>query len=95
MTGVRTSAAVGVMPPFAHRGDLACEPAHAELFFPPENRADAPHAAMQLCLSCPAQVECANWAVDERLRFGVWGGTTPRDREEIWAREDSTAGGGR
>lgn len=36
--------------------------------------------AKRVCASCPVAVECDRYAVDNGIRFGIWGGRTPRDR---------------
>lgn len=36
-----------------------------------------------LCERCPARVECLNWAMKANEQDGVWGGTTPAERERM------------
>ena len=40
--------------------------------------------AQQICFSCPVMQECLEWALLNREEFGIWGGTTGRDRAKWW-----------
>jgi WhiB family redox-sensing transcriptional regulator len=33
-----------------------------------------------LCQKCPVQRECAEYAIVAKEQYGIWGGTTPRER---------------
>lgn len=48
-------------------------------------------AAVDMCYDCPHMIDCGNYAVENRMEFGVWGGLTEADRETIWAQEDEEA----
>ena len=43
--------------------------------------------AKRICAGCPVTVECLRYAMrletNHRWRFGVWGGTTPGQREAL------------
>jgi WhiB family redox-sensing transcriptional regulator len=39
--------------------------------------------AKLLCAPCPVRTECLAEALDERVRFGVWGGMTERERRAL------------
>ena len=49
-----------------------------DLFFDCE-----PSAARAICRTCPVASPCAEFAIAHRLSFGIWGGTTGREREAI------------
>lgn len=34
----------------------------------------------ELCSRCPVTDACLKYALENDIRFGIWGGTTPRDR---------------
>jgi WhiB family redox-sensing transcriptional regulator len=70
-------------PPVAARRDLACRRpgVDLEIFYP--NKGDSGARAKKVCGICPAQVACLRWALDTDQRFGIWGGTTPDEREKI------------
>ncbi len=62
----------------------ACRGVDPNLFFPTEEQ-DA-SAALRICQGCPVQQECLEWALESRVRYGVWGGTTERDRRRLTRR---------
>jgi WhiB family redox-sensing transcriptional regulator len=39
--------------------------------------------ARVFCQSCPVRTECLAHALDQRIEFGVWGGTTERERRAL------------
>ena len=56
----------------------ACRTADPDLFFPGPDGDTA--AAVTICRGCPVLDECRDWALGTRMRYGVWGGLTERDR---------------
>jgi WhiB family redox-sensing transcriptional regulator len=70
-----------------------CRGNHAHLFFPPssferkEERERREARAKAICLVCPVQGDCADYALAIREPFGIWGGLTEVERREV-----STAG---
>lgn len=72
----------------------SCRSADPLLFFHPQNERGAARvrrdrAAKVICASCPVRVECADYAVRAREPYGVWGGLSEEDREQIYARLDT------
>lgn len=56
-----------------------------DLWFPETNaqlKADIKVIKL-LCASCPHRIECAQFAIDEDIQEGVWGGLTPRERTAL------------
>ena len=45
------------------------------------------NAAVRACRNCPLQQACAEYALDNREPWGVWGATTPADRRGFWSGE--------
>lgn len=41
--------------------------------------------AKRICSSCPVEEECLLFALSNGERYGVWGGTTPSEREDMRA----------
>ena len=39
--------------------------------------------ARRVCASCPVQAPCLDYALDNRIDHGVWGGTSERQRRRI------------
>lgn len=57
-----------------------CRTADAEELFV---RGAEQRRARQFCATCPVRTECLAHALDERVEFGVWGGTTERERRAL------------
>ncbi len=38
-------------------------------------------AARAVCRGCPVMMACAEYAIGRPEAYGVWGGTTPRERQ--------------
>lgn len=62
----------------------ACREADPEIFFPASD--DGADAALRICRGCPVVDECRDWSLDMRIRYGVWGGLTERDRRRMLRR---------
>lgn len=63
----------------------ACK-GETEIFFP--SRGDTPVPAKVLCGVCPVREECLEFALDNREKFGVWGGMSERQRRKIRKQRD-------
>ena len=62
----------------------SCRGADPDLFFPgPDGTADE---GIKVCGGCPVREECLAWALETRMSYGVWGGTTERDRRRMLRR---------
>lgn len=74
-----------------------CRDLGSELFFHPEgergaSRAARDRAAKAICATCPVLARCAAHALAVHEPYGVWGGMSEDDREEIFARRMPLAG---
>jgi WhiB family redox-sensing transcriptional regulator len=61
----------------------ACRSEDPDLFFPVSAQGDGKLQTLQaltVCRRCPVQRECLRYAVTNRQRHGVWGGTTEEER---------------
>jgi WhiB family redox-sensing transcriptional regulator len=58
-----------------------CRGAPVHVFFPEQGESTAP--AKAICARCQVSVECLAWALDHREHFGVWGGTSERERRRM------------
>lgn len=36
--------------------------------------------ALAICKECPVRLNCLNWAIENKEFYGIWGGTTERER---------------
>ena len=59
----------------------ACRDQDSDLFFP-ETKAQERNA-LAICSICPVQTECLEYAFEADIRFGVWGGTTEKQRRRL------------
>ncbi|MFG1808849.1 WhiB family transcriptional regulator [Streptomyces sp. NPDC049040] len=69
----------------------ACRGVDSSLFFHPEGERGAARsareaAAKEVCMRCPVRAECATHALAVREPYGVWGGLTEDEREEMLGR---------
>lgn len=63
----------------------ACRRADLELFYSQEE-GDV-RAALSYCYGCPVREDCLAHAMTVREAFGVWGGSTERERRRIFRAE--------
>ena len=62
----------------------ACLSADPDLFFPISARGPAEQQiakAKLICAGCAVRLECLEFAMNHDQLFGIWGGTTPEDRQ--------------
>ncbi|NKR53085.1 WhiB family transcriptional regulator [Rhodococcus hoagii] len=62
--------------------NLGCKTS-PDLFFPEQRETAKAAKALQMCRSCPVRTQCLDLAIRRREKFGIWGGTTPAERERI------------
>ncbi|SFA94662.1 transcription factor WhiB [Amycolatopsis marina] len=70
----------------------ACRDEDPELFFPVSDMGPGARQAEQaraVCARCPVRAECLGYALDNGLDHGVFGGTTERERRELFRRQRS------
>ena len=75
-----------------------CREASPDMFFHPEgergpSRVTRDERAKALCARCPVLQECRTHALTVREPYGVWGGLTEQEREEIYRQEDEPKAG--
>ena len=61
----------------------ACRGVDTALFFPGQGESVA--EARAICASRVVRAECADYALATGQRFGIWGGTTERERRRLRA----------
>ena len=72
----------------------SCRGLDSALFFHPDNergpsRVRRESAAKAICAACPVVEPCREHALAVREPYGVWGGMTEDEREEIYLRQRS------
>jgi len=70
---------------------LCAETGFGDLFFPEtrsENRIFTPQAK-KICQACSHRIECLQFAIDENIHDGIWGGLSSRDRIKFIPRTGS------
>lgn len=58
-----------------------CAQTDPEAFFPEKGGAHG--LAKQVCFSCPVREECLEFAIENRERFGIWGGLSEIERRPL------------
>jgi WhiB family transcriptional regulator, redox-sensing transcriptional regulator len=64
------------------RKRAACRGIDPEVFYPVSDEDEA-WEAKAICAQCPVRQACLEYALANREREGVWGGTTERERRRI------------
>ena len=68
------------------RINAACRDTDPELFFPIGTTGPAVDqiaSAKEVCIGCPTQTDCLDFAIATNQDSGVWGGTTEEERRAI------------
>lgn len=61
--------------------DALCAETDPDAFFPEQGASVA--AAKAVCARCLLQAKCLDYALANGERFGVWGGTSEKDRQAM------------
>lgn len=65
--------------------DAPCSEVDPEIFFPSIGAAvpiQVAHA-VSICESCDVRLKCLAYALEHDERFGIWAGTTPKQRAKM------------
>jgi WhiB family redox-sensing transcriptional regulator len=68
------------------RHRAACRDEDPELFFPVSDMGPGARQVAQakaVCARCPVRSQCLDYALDNALDYGVFGGTTERERRNL------------
>lgn len=56
----------------------------AQVFFPPRGSSHyIPKVIQETCNKCEVKAECLNYALENCIRHGIWGGTSERQRRKM------------
>lgn len=61
--------------------EAACLKADPNIFFP--EKGGSVREAKRICSSCEVRQECLGFSLDNRERFGIWGGLSERERRKV------------
>lgn len=70
-----------ILRPIGWQEKAVCSLADPEIFFP--ERGGSSRAARAVCDECPVRMECLEYALDNKEQFGIWGGTSERERRQL------------
>ena len=59
----------------------ACRDEQGMTFFPQTKEEEV--QALKICAACPVSEDCLDHALETKERFGVWGGTTEKERRRL------------
>lgn len=76
--------------PFAWVADAACNGRDDIDWYPSRGAATAP--AKAVCADCPVRIDCLHYALNNNEHFGIWGGTSERERRRIRRRHGALSG---
>jgi WhiB family redox-sensing transcriptional regulator len=62
--------------------DAACKGLKSVSFFPEESFNSEAPKAIAVCRACPVRVDCLDFAVQNSIQYGIWGGMTPVRRKQ-------------
>jgi len=68
----------------------ACKGMDNELFFSERGDTLGVELGKQVCAECPVKVQCLEYAIENREKYGIWGGKSERQRREIRRRRHMT-----
>lgn len=71
-------------PPSAWDG-AACAETDPDAFFP--DQGGTASRVLRICAGCEYRVECLQYALDHDEQYGIWGGTTGRQRRTMRPRQ--------
>jgi len=64
----------------------ACDGQDVDLFFPISSRGQSTaqiNEAKGFCKRCPARQDCLDEALENNVKYGIWGGLTEVEREQL------------
>jgi WhiB family transcriptional regulator, redox-sensing transcriptional regulator len=64
----------------------ACHREDPDLFFPigaTEAGGDQAQRAISICDRCGVEAECLRYALEHRIKYGIWGGRTEQQRQSL------------
>ena len=63
------------------QGQANCVGVDPDIFFP--ERGASTKEAKAICAACAVREDCLEYALDNGEKFGIWGGTSERERRRL------------
>lgn len=82
-TGGRPKLQVLPTEPWMDNPKRGCKNQPQELFFPQDGHFLTGRSAIEICNTCPVQIQCLDYALRHRIDDGIWGGTGRNERRRI------------
>lgn len=73
----------------AFRDTALCAQTDPDQWYP--EKGESPRAAKAICARCEVRDLCLQWALDHDEKFGIWGGTSGRERRRLLLGKRSAA----
>ncbi len=70
-----------LLQPVEWQSNARCAEVDPEIFFP--ERGGSSKAARAVCAQCSVRAQCLEYALNNKEQFGIWGGTSERERRRI------------
>jgi WhiB family redox-sensing transcriptional regulator len=70
--------------------DALCAQVDPDTWYPQPNTNEA-KVAKKVCMTCPVRQECLQYALDNDEVWGIWGGTSYRERKRLKMKGDTAA----
>jgi WhiB family redox-sensing transcriptional regulator len=70
-----------LLQPVEWQSGARCVEVDPEIFFP--ERGGSSRAARAVCDLCKVRADCLEYALNNKEQFGIWGGTSERERRRI------------
>jgi WhiB family redox-sensing transcriptional regulator len=70
-----------LLQPLEWQTHARCAEVEPEIFFP--ERGGSSKAARMVCAQCSVRLECLEYALNNKEQFGIWGGTSERERRRL------------
>lgn len=76
--------------PYPWQDDAACLDEDPEIFFPDPGDTQSALAAAECCEICPVAKQCLQYALDNHIEYGIFGGVSERGRRKLDRAPDET-----
>jgi hypothetical protein len=71
--------------------EAVCKTVDPELWWPEKGGDNS--VAKRICVTCPAEAKCLQWALDNGEKEGIWGATSGRERSRMKRQKRHDQGG--